>query len=393
MKNKRFIITIVICIALVITFVLLNSYAYWRVQKTQTGTNDILGACLDIELEEALDSNNNPIEGFTLENAWPISYMDAYDLKGYNFKVINKCPEEVIYDVILDSLPVSSGKEMNSNYVYVALEHNNNVSFNLNGKYGNYDEAEIENTGYEKLDSRRIYTGVAPAATDSKNGEVEHNIKIWISDDSPNNEIGKEFSSKVRVVADQNVNNYITPEGCFNIDLETGTIIDYDEEECSKQYLVVPETINGVTVKSIDPYNDEIWVVDKFYDQFDYIDLSKATGLETIGFNAFVGFTGRKLIIGEGLKTIGVSAFQNYYGPEDLKIPEGVETIGGAAFENFGVGGGQIYTVYLPSTIRYIDSLAFWRASRIVINMSEEEFNNNVLISYPWITRDVIFTQ
>ena len=55
MKDKKFIITIVVCITLVITFVLLTSYAYWRISKTQTGTNDILGACLDIELDQYED--------------------------------------------------------------------------------------------------------------------------------------------------------------------------------------------------------------------------------------------------------------------------------------------------------------------------------------------------
>ena len=57
MKRKQ-IIVLILCIMLILSFIMLTSYAYWRVQKTQTGTNDIAGACLNISLVQAKDSNN-----------------------------------------------------------------------------------------------------------------------------------------------------------------------------------------------------------------------------------------------------------------------------------------------------------------------------------------------
>ena len=391
MKNKSFIITIVICITLVITFVLLTSYAYWKVQRTQTGSNDIKGACLDIELVEAKDGNNNPIEGFTLEDAWPLDYYAGIETSGYTFKVINKCSEEVFYEVILDSLPVTEGKKMNSESIIVYLNDTNMVT------YASLEEAEPEVTKYEKIDSRRVYTGVVPAATEEKNGEVEHNLKMWISIASTNDDIGKEFSVKVRVQAGQQI-NYITPESCFDFEESTGTIIGYHLDDCSKRYLVVPETIDGVTVRSIDPFGEgrETQDADFNTDHFAVVDLSKATGLETIGEQAFVGFKGYNLILNSGLKIIGEDAFSIYVGDSNLVIPEGVEKIGSGAFEMFGRGGiidGSRGTVYLPSTIKEIGLWAFRYPYKIIINMSEEEFNNNVLISEPWVTHNVIFTQ
>ena len=90
MKNKRFIITIVICITLVITFVLLTSYAYWKVQDTQKGINKIEGACLEIELGEFTNpETNQKIEGIELKNAWPVTDEEGSNSTGYSFTVKN----------------------------------------------------------------------------------------------------------------------------------------------------------------------------------------------------------------------------------------------------------------------------------------------------------------
>ena len=198
MKNKRFVITIIICIALVISFVLLTSYAYWRVSKTQTGTNDILGACLDIELEEDLDSNDNPIDGVTLENAWPITDEEGSSLPGYSFKVINKCGAAVTYQVVLDSLEVL-GQRINTKFVKVKLD---------NGFIRKYDSLEdAEELGTDALASKKLYTGIVPKKENGINGEVTHTLRQWISLDSSNDDIGKSFSSRLRVIAGQNITN------------------------------------------------------------------------------------------------------------------------------------------------------------------------------------------
>ncbi len=198
MKNKRFVITIIICIALVISFVLLTSYAYWRVQRTQTGTNDILGACLDVELEEFKDDNNNIIKGVELKDAWPITDEEGSSLPGYSFKVINKCEEAVTYQVVLDSLEVS-GERMDSKFIKVKLDDKTIK------RYNNLEDAE--ELGTDALASKKVYTGMVPKKENGINGEVTHTLRQWISLDSRPEEKGKNFSTRVRVVAGQNITN------------------------------------------------------------------------------------------------------------------------------------------------------------------------------------------
>ena len=148
MKDKKFIITIVVCITLVISFVLLTSYAYWRISKTQTGTNDILGACLDIELDQYEDQDNNIIEGITLDDAWPITDTEGANLPGYSFKVINKCEEDVTYQVILDSLEVS-GERINPQFIKVKIDDRSTR------KYDSLEDAEL---GTDAVASKKIFT-------------------------------------------------------------------------------------------------------------------------------------------------------------------------------------------------------------------------------------------
>ncbi len=190
MKNKKFIITVIVCITLVITFVLLTSYAYWRVQKSQTGTNDIAGACLSIDLVQDKDSNDNPIEGFTLEEAWPITDEEGYELTGYKFKVINNCEEEVKYQVILDSITIDNPIDFD------------NVKIELDDgaikRYSDFSDATIESSNINA--SKKVFIGLLPG-----NGEATHTLRQWISADSNDNDIGKTFKSKIRVIAGQNI--------------------------------------------------------------------------------------------------------------------------------------------------------------------------------------------
>ena len=81
MKNKKISIFIAISILVVIVFTMLSSYAYWRIRRGQTGRNQLIGACLSIELEEYDDEAENIINGFTLDDAWPITDQEGFILK------------------------------------------------------------------------------------------------------------------------------------------------------------------------------------------------------------------------------------------------------------------------------------------------------------------------
>ena len=380
MKNKTFLIIIVACIALVITFVLLTSYAYWRVTKKQTGTNNVLTACLDIELEEDLDKNGNKIEGFTLENAWPITDEEGMSLSGYHFTVVNKCFETVKYEIVLDSLSVdNSDNQINNQFIKVALDDGEIR------KYGKLNNANSDDVSYNPIASKEIYFGVIPPATSEGYGRVQHTIRIWISDDALNQEISKQFISKVRVIADKGYSEPeypLTPESCFDFDSETGTITDYHENECTKEYIVLPPTINGVKVKSIDflDHNTD-WCGDCII-RWKYVSLTKAIWLETIGngvFQNYVG-TGQELVIPNSVKTIGWSAFANYDGT-DILMGNNLERIGMGAFQQYE-GFGQ--TLKIPDSVIIIESDAFgiFQGKKIILGNNLETIEENAFEYY-----------
>ena len=245
MKNKRTIVVIVMCIALVLTFTVLISYAYWRISQTQTGTNTINGACLSIRLEEYYDENDNLIEGLTLENAWPISDQEGSAQEGYQFKVVNECEEDLTYQVILDSLEVSGGR-INPEFVKVELDDKSIR------RYGRLEDAP-ETDEYPTIAHKKVYTG-----TILGNDEVEHTIKLWISEDSTNDDIGKAFSSKIRVEAGQQIvpssgltlkilSNPTEPDATIN-NLRIGDRVGYGTE----QFYVIG--IDGTNIKLLSRY-------------------------------------------------------------------------------------------------------------------------------------------
>ena len=390
---------------------MLTSYALWRVKDVQTGTNEILGACLQIELEE----NET---GFTMENAWPISDEEGINLDGYHFNVINTCEEAVTYQIVLDSLEVTSEEQrMNPEYIKVELDNR------AIRRYSDLLESSNEDINYIPIASKLVYTGTIPAKEDNINGKVSHTIKTWISEDSPNSEIGKEFKSKVRIIAGQSLPEpeyAITPESCFDFDSETGTITGYHADECTTDYLVVPATIDGVFVKNIDFYNGNY--SGTIYINWGYVDLKEATYLETIGYSSFARYVGinKPLIIPNNVKVIEAYAFERYKGTnQELIIPDSVIEIGGSAFEVFDgknlILGNNIkkigYTAFsyykginqeliIPSSVEKIEVGAFYHynGSNIIlggenlnyigevafndymntinINMSETDFNN-----------------
>ena len=389
MKNKRFIITLMVCITLVITFVLLTSYAYWRISKTQTGTNDIKGACLSIRLDEELDENNNPIKGFTLENAWPVTDSEGLNQNGYNFKVINTCEEAVTYQLVLDRLPLEdTNKEINSEHIKVAMDNG------LIKKYGLLEDATTDDIEYEAKESKVVFTGQIPGKRNDINGEVEHNIKIWISEDSDNDDIGKQFSSRVRVIAGQGLPHpeyAITPGECFEFDENTGTITGYDEENCTTDYLVVPQKIDGVMVKSIDFFGDST-EVSECLDcriKWNYIDLTNATGLKSIGEIAFRDYVGteQRLVIPNAVEIIGDHAFLHYKG-EKLTLSNNLKTLGYAAFYNY-IGANQ--ELVIPGSVEEMANSVFLRfnGSKLIISDGVKNISEGAFYDYVGTNEDL----
>ena len=78
-KKKNKLIGISIGILVVLLVVVSSTYAYWQITKSQDGSNDIIAACLDIDMQS--------VDGtFGLDPAWPLSDDEGMNLKGYTFR-------------------------------------------------------------------------------------------------------------------------------------------------------------------------------------------------------------------------------------------------------------------------------------------------------------------
>ena len=96
-KNKRNkIIGLSIGILVVVIIVVSSTYAYWQITKTQETPNDIVAACLDLNLEDKSAA-------IYLDSAWPISDDEASSLTGYTFTVTNNLMKRLKGSVNIDS--------------------------------------------------------------------------------------------------------------------------------------------------------------------------------------------------------------------------------------------------------------------------------------------------
>ena len=383
MTKKNYSLIVVLSIGMVLSIILLTSYALWRMRDGQRGQNDILGACLSIDF-------NSSSNGMTSPDAWPKTNEEALLDPGYSFTIENGCSEDVNYEIVLDIL-TPSGNKMPDQYVNIRLD-NGGVQ-----KVSSLDprDPEVEGEYPENLEKIvKVYAGTIPG-----DGEVSHTIRQWYDESAPSSTIGYKYSTKVEVIAGQKITpDYaITPEECFTFDSSTGTITDYDLDNpiCSNKILVLPSTIGGVLVKNImwseqapEDADQFGWGFQATLDaikgspagtiNWDYIDLSKAFGLEEIGDVSFESYNGNyELVLPNSLKKIGWGAFYSYseeeliipdsvtdispfafywFGGNNLKLGQGLINIGSVAFNAYE---GETSELEIPSTVKNIGFGAF----------------------------------
>ena len=239
-KNKNKIIGLSIGILVVLIIVVSSTYAYWQITKSQKDPNSIVAACLDIDMQS--------VDGtFALDPAWPISDYEGYSLKGYTFKVTNNCEEVVSYVIGMDSLEVSGVEYLDYNNIKVSLDNDSSLVY---GDQEDIDHIE-ENDTYTIRDSKKINTATVAGKVGDTPGSNTHNVKVWIKSDAPVEEQSKVFSGRMFITGGQKIVDYNQPtaESCFEI-TEEGEIIGYDEA-CGSS-AVIPATVNGVAVKTID---------------------------------------------------------------------------------------------------------------------------------------------
>ena len=376
--DKKLILITGICVLLIGLFVLLNTYAFWRISGEQTGSNYVIGKCLNIELEELENSETgDPIGGFLMDNAWPMTDEEGQATSGYTFKLENTCSDPVDYQLVLESLKVKNEETEDPDDYYPEEKYfaNNRIKVQFdNGtiktydSYGNVDNDTGADYKDEIRETKHVLYGTIPGKTDDPNNTsniVTHNIKMWISEKATTADIEKVFRSKVKVFAGQQMlepSFAVTDESCFTFDSETGTITDFDADSCESRNLVIPESINNVTVQKIafsQPTTDIAW---------DYVDLTHATGLKEIGNRTFYNYVGKdyELIIPDSVETIGMISFNSFNG-KNLVLGANVSTINSQAFYNYeGVGKELV----IPGNDTTINLMAFnsYHGPKLVLN-------------------------
>jgi len=203
---------------------------------------------------------------------------------------------------------------------------------------------------------------IIDAVLDPELPDITNNytLRVWIHDDGAlqNYMQGQTFSAKVTV--DGEAVQY-TDEDCFTFN--NGTITEYDEATCGTD-VVIPKTIDGITVTSID---DSAFVYTE-----DGIGITSIIIPNSVTNFSFQYTSCNSLTIPESvttLKNIGEGSFENIYIPESVTSLDALSTgynpinslILPGSLSNSGTHepSGDVYTVILMDGITEIPEYAF----------------------------------
>ena len=216
MKNKKKIIAIIAAVGLALVLIGVT-YAYWLVTKTQTNSNVISSACLDITLD-------NESAAISLENQYPLSDEDGMKLTPYTFTVTNKCNTSVDYQIALESL----GEEVTSiksSSIKAALDDDVRILS---------DGGAIATTISGAYESNLLGYGTLAAAGNEGSSKT-YSLRIWIDENAPISEANKTFQSKISVTIGQGIKNpYVEGTMAYDILVNNGgagvSVIDANEK-------------------------------------------------------------------------------------------------------------------------------------------------------------------
>ena len=179
-QNKKALILFILILFMICIGI---SYAYWYLTHIQSGINQVVTDCFDIEfIEES--------EAITLSKAYPMTDEEGSTLTPYTFKISNKCASYVSYQVNLEILNTTT---LDSQYVKGMIDTDAKV----------LTENEVVQTTLDNATtSYKLTTGYL-----DHNEEKTHTFRLWIDenvgmDDPVSN---KTFEGKITITA-----SYIT---------------------------------------------------------------------------------------------------------------------------------------------------------------------------------------
>ena len=175
-ENKKALILFILILFMICIGI---SYAYWYLTHIQSGTNQVVTDCFDIEfIEES--------EAITLSKAYPMTDEEGSTLTPFTFKISNKCASYVSYQVNLEILNTTT---LDSQYVKGMIDTDAKV----------LTENEVVQTTLENATtSYKLTTGYL-----DHNEEKTHTFRLWIDenvgmDDPVSN---KTFEGKITITA------------------------------------------------------------------------------------------------------------------------------------------------------------------------------------------------
>ena len=350
--NQKRIIFLSILIIGVLTLSLGVTFAIFNFNKTSTNSKLVAG---DIYM------HYNEINQLTIENAMP---SDNYDNTNYfEFTVDGKnttTDKDIWYDIVL-----SHGDDYTTRTTRIK---DNLLNFRLVEVVDSVETVLIENNSYNDLTSKRIW--VDTISKDTTN-EVTHTYRLymWIDKNTKIGNVNQDYtmeegndvyaSIKVNVTGDFNVKNVsVTDESCFSYqEIEGGIEINDYDQSCGTD-VIIPDTINGLDVISINTIMHRIDESNSsisggfMHSNLHSVILPKK--LKNIGFSAFSGNQLTRVVIPNSVTTIDWHAF-SINKLTTINIPDSVTTIGEWAFS-----GNQLTTVNIPDSVTEIRTGAFF---------------------------------
>ena len=218
--NKKAIIT-VLSILLVLSIMLSTTYALFMKVNTLDNTESYTSGILDITVEEGT--------ALTLSNTLPMTDEEGSALTPYTFKVTNTGNLAYTFDLKLLSTTVNN--QINPAYIKVKLDDNSPVTLS-------------------SLSEGLIASDLTLNPSDS----VTMSVRIWLSIDTPNTEIGKSFSAKI--VTDGVGSEYVAPStGADYIEsllASNPTTMNNDDPDGNVRYM-------GADPNNYVSFNNELW--------------------------------------------------------------------------------------------------------------------------------------
>ena len=222
--NKKAIIT-VLSILLVLSIMLSTTYALFMKVNTLDNTESYTSGILDITVEEGT--------ALTLSNTLPMTDEEGSALTPYTFKVTNT--GNLAYTFDLKLLSTTTSNQINPAYIKVKLDDNSPVTLS-------------------SLSNGLIASDLTLNPSDS----VTMSVRIWLSIDTPNTEIGKSFSAKI--VTDGVGSEYVTGADYIESLLASNpTTMNNDDPDGNVRYM-------GADPNNYVSFNNELWRIIGVFD-------------------------------------------------------------------------------------------------------------------------------